>query len=122
MLKQWRGLAMDGMKVIQEKAEAAEQEKQKEVLKQKAEALNSDTTSPFAGNAKADVAVVYFFDYRCGYRRRGDPILDELIKTDPSLKIIYKEHPIFQDSLLASVALAAHQQGRYVDMHRVDGP
>ena len=111
-------LTMKGMKDLQAKAEEEEQKKQQELLKHKAAELNADTTSPFSGNPKSDIAVVYFFDYRCGYCRKGDPILDELVKTDPNLKIIYKEYPIFQDAIVASAALAGHQQGRYVEMHQ----
>lgn len=111
-------LTIQGMELRQKKAEAEETAKQQAALKQKAAELNADTTSPSLGNTKSDVSIVYFFDYRCGYCRRGSPVLDELVKTDPNLRVIYKEFPIFQDTIVAAAALAAHEQNRYVDMHR----
>jgi protein-disulfide isomerase len=111
-------LTMEGMQKIQAKKEQEEQSKQLEKIRAKAAEINADKDSPFAGNPEGDLTIVYFFDYRCGYSRKSDPVVDELVASDPKLRVIYKEYPIFQDSTIATAALAAHKQGRYLDMHR----
>jgi protein-disulfide isomerase len=111
-------LTMKGMKKIQAKKEQEEEAKQLEIIKAKAAEINADKESPYTGNPEGDITIVYFFDYRCGYSRKSDPVVDALVESDPKLKVIYKEYPIFQDSMIASAALAAHKQGRYLDLHR----
>lgn len=111
-------LTIRGMKDLQAKSAAKEREKQAAAIKERAKELHADKTSPQGGNPDGDLTVTYFFDYRCGYCRKVDPTLDALIEADPNLKIVYKQHPMFQDAMLASAALAAHKQGKYLEMHR----
>jgi protein-disulfide isomerase len=111
-------LTVDGMQKIQAREAQEEKAKQLELIKARADEINADKESPFAGNPDADLTIVYFFDYRCGYCRKGDHVVDALVEADPKLKVIYKEYPIFQDAMIASAALAAHKQGQYVPMHR----
>ena len=111
-------LVMQGMQKLHVKAEEEKQQQQLERIKEKAEELNKDQSSPITGNPEGDVTMTYFFDYRCGYCRRGDPTIQELLKEEPNLKVVYKEYPIFKNIIPASAALAAHKQGRYIDMHR----
>ena len=66
------------------------------------------------------MSYVEFFDYRCGYcRRMMDPLLD-LVEADGNIRLIFKEFPILgPDSVEAAIAaLAAQEQGRYLDAHR----
>ena len=76
-------------------------------------------SSPVVGNPKGDVTIVEFFDFRCGYCKRAAPVLKEILKTDPGVRVIYKQFPILgPDSLVAARAgLAAHAQGRYDAFH-----
>jgi len=46
------------------------------------------------GNPKGDVTLVEFFDYNCGYCKRALTDLEDLIKTDPKLKVVLKEFPV----------------------------
>ena len=71
------------------------------------------------GNPDGDVTVVEFFDYRCGYCKRFAPTLEKIKKQDPKLRVVYKEFPILgPDSMKgAQAALAAREQGRYVEFH-----
>jgi len=111
-------LTVEGMQKIQAREAQEEKANQLSSIRERAAELNSDKESPFAGNIDGDLTIVYFFDYRCGYCRKADPVLDELLNSDSKLKVIYKEYPIFQDSMISSAALAAHKQGRYMEMHR----
>ena len=90
------------------------------VVAEFAEDLFRDPGSPFIGNLNSDITIVEFFDYNCGYCRRGFADVTKLINTDSNLRIVFKEFPILsKDSELASrVALAAHEQGKYWELHR----
>lgn len=78
-----------------------------------------DGGSPFAGPANGDVVMVEFFDYHCGVCKQVLPIIQKVLKTDPKVKLVYKEWPILgPDSVVAArAALASHKQGKYVDFH-----
>ena len=78
-----------------------------------------DPNTPTAGNDKAEVSIVAFFDYNCGYCKSSLPILNEMLAKDPSIRIVYKEYPILSQSsqLGAKAALAAQIQGKYLEFH-----
>jgi protein-disulfide isomerase len=109
---------MQGIESLRTKEVAEQKKRQSNLLKEKAKELSSEKDVPMAGNPEGDVSIVYFFDYACGYCRKADPIIDELVKTDPGLKVIYKEFPIFSDTFIARAALIAHKQGKYLAMHK----
>lgn len=64
------------------------------------------------GNPKGDVTLVEFFDYNCGYCKRGLPDLQHLVENDKNLRVILKDYPILAPgSVEASrVALALKNQ------------
>ena len=78
-----------------------------------------DPTSPTAGNPRGDVTVVAFLDYNCPFCRRATPQLDAFLKTDPNVRVVYKDWPILAPSSIteAKVALAAAYQGMYQQAH-----
>ena len=41
-----------------------------------------------------DITVVEFFDYNCGYCKRGFADIAKLIKADPKVRVVFKEYPI----------------------------
>jgi protein-disulfide isomerase len=58
-------------------------------------ALLNDKLTPSYGPANAKVALVEFFDYQCVVCAQQAPILEALMKTDPQVRYIFKEWPIF---------------------------
>lgn len=76
--------------------------------------------TPRAGAADADVVIVMYADYNCGYCKRMEPVLANALKADRRLAVIHKEWPIFGEvsEHAARVALAANYQGRYEAVHR----
>ena len=80
--------------------------------------------TPYAGawegSANADVTVVQFFDYACGYCRASLPDIDRLLKDDPKLKIVYRELPVLgpDSEAAAHLSLAIATKGGYAEAHR----
>jgi protein-disulfide isomerase len=94
---------------MQRKAAADQmQDAQKNIVNKKSELESSD--SPSYAPSGYDVTIVEFFDYSCGYCKKAQGTVEELIKEDKKIRIIYKEYPILgQASLeMSQVAIAVH--------------
>lgn len=66
---------------------------------------------PVAGNPKGDVTIVEFFDTRCPYCRRMDPVMEQFLAQDRNVRLVYKDLPILGPaSTLGSKALLAAQK------------
>jgi len=84
-------------------------------------ALFSDPADPTVGPIGAKVTIVEFFDYQCPYCRVVSEFLDEVQAEDPRVRLVFKEWPIFGSGseLAARAALAAAQQGQYLQFHKI---
>lgn len=70
-----------------------------------------DQADPVAGNPKGDVTIVEFFDTRCPYCRKLEPVMAELLRQDHGVRLVYKDLPILGPaSVLGSRALLAAQK------------
>jgi protein-disulfide isomerase len=123
-----RNYIMNNPEVLLESLQAydVKQREAQDELAQKAvssnrDALERDAKTPFGGNPKGDVTVVEFFDYRCGYCKKVVPALQELLKTDGNVRVVFKELPILgPDSVTAATAALAAWQiapDKYVPLH-----
>lgn len=83
------------------------------------EALFHQAADPVIGNPKAKVTVVEFFDYQCGHCIGMQSTFKDLVKSNPNVKVVFKEFPIRGpvSELAAKAALAAHQVGKYSQLH-----
>src|SRR5262249_15243678 len=104
---------------LETRRQAEETQRVKAAIAARMDSLVKDPSSPVTGNPKADVTVVEFFDYRCGYCKKAAGTVAQLQKNDANVRIIYKDLPILgEDSLFAAkAALAAHVQGKHHAFH-----
>lgn len=74
---------------------------------------------PSVGNPDADITVVEFFDYNCGYCKRALTDIQATIKDDPNLRVVFKDMAILgpASKTAALWSLAAHEQGKYFEYH-----
>jgi len=74
---------------------------------------------PMAGNPEGDVTVVEYFDYNCGYCKKAFADIRKIIDEDKNVRVVFQEMPILSPSsrTMATLALAAHRQGKYFEMH-----
>lgn len=95
------------------------QEQQTAAVKMNQDRLFRNERSPFIGNEKGDVIMVEFFDYNCGYCKKVFPELQELVKQDSNIKIVFKDLPILGPSSeqASKWALAAQRQNKYFEYH-----
>lgn len=80
-----------------------------------------DPSDPVGGNPKGDVTIVEYFDVRCGYCRRLQPTMAELLKTDRNVRLVFKDLPILGPGSVvgAKALLAAQSQGGYEKLREV---
>jgi len=82
-------------------------------------ALERDPNAPVLGNPKGDVTLTEFFDYNCPFCRKMVPTMQRLIASDPNLRVVFREWPVFGEGseFAARAALASLDQGKYWQMH-----
>lgn len=77
--------------------------------------------SPVRGDASAPVTIVVFSDFQCPFSRRAQPILRQALdEFSGSVKLVHKHLPLplHENARTAALAAeAAHQQGRFWEMH-----
>lgn len=114
-------LIVRAIRRMQQKEERAKEEQIMGFLGSNSDHIRNDPNSYVAGNPDGDVTLVEFFDYRCGYCKKFYPVMNELLKTEKNVRIVFKEFPILgPDSQVASqAAIAALIQDRklYLPFH-----
>ena len=112
----------DAVEKMQAKQEEDSQKQAKEGIIKNKDKLFADVNSPVVGAADADVTVVEFFDYHCGYCKKILPDILQLIEKDKKVRVVFKEFPILsEDSALASrAAIAVNRiaKEKYLDFHK----
>jgi protein-disulfide isomerase len=83
-------------------------------------ALRTPFAGAWAGNPDGDVTLVMFSDYSCGYCKASAPVIEQLLREDPKLKVVWREIPVLgpQSEVAARAALGAAKLGRYHAFHR----
>ncbi len=74
-----------------------------------------DPADAIEGNPFGDVTLVEFYDTRCPYCRRMLPVIADLIRAEPDVKVEMKDMPILGpvSQLESRALLAAQRQGGY---------
>lgn len=105
--------------LITEMQEALQNKVLTTAITQNSKVLYRSEYSFVAGNPKGDVTVVEFFDYNCGFCKRALGAVLKLIETDKNVRVVFKELPIFGEHSVAAarVAMAAAEQGKYMEVH-----
>jgi protein-disulfide isomerase len=107
------------MQKLQDREVAQQQNEAVKVVAANAHAILEPFGSAWAGNPKGDVVAVEYFDYNCGYCRASLPAIDQLIASDPKVKVVFRELPILSEAsgVAAKLSLAAADQGKFKTFH-----
>ena len=81
--------------------------------------LAEPLATPPAGSRQGDVTVVEYFDYNCPVCRRIEPELRQLLASDPKVRLVRKDWPVFGAASVyaAYCSFAAAREGRYALAH-----
>lgn len=88
-------LIIESVQKWQQGQTSGQVEKAKETLKEKEDALYRSKYDGSIGPKDADVTIVEFFDYNCPACRMMFKSLDQTVKKDKNLRVVFKEMPIF---------------------------
>ena len=110
---------IEAQQALQAKRDAEQVEKSQQAIQRLRDDIFSDPEAPVAGNPDGAIALVEFFDYRCGYCRRVKPTLEALLAENDDIRLVYKEFPILgpESTTAARAALASRAQGLYEPFH-----
>lgn len=107
-------------KLRADKAEKAKKDSIAAIEKNKAEIFNDPDTAS-VGPKDADVTIVEFFDYHCGYCKHFLPELTKYMEEDKKLRVVFKEMPILsEDSVVAAraaIAVNRIDKSKFFDFH-----
>ncbi len=112
------GLIMKALEKHQVEEKKRSEQEAMGFIKDNWEALASKDL-PSVGAEDADVTVIEFFDYNCGYCKRALPDIINLVDQDKNVRVVFHEFPILsKESREAALwALAAHKQDKYFEFH-----
>ncbi|WCR10638.1 DsbA family protein [Paracoccus stylophorae] len=81
--------------------------------------LERSSNAPVLGNPDGDITLTEFFDYNCPFCRKMVGTVQQLISTDPGLRVVYREWPVFGEGseFAARASLASLDQGKYWAFH-----
>ena len=83
-------------------------------------AITDPVGNAWTGNPNGDVTLVEFFDYDCGYCRASLPMLAQLVKDDPKLKIVFRDYPVLTEESVTAAqwSIAAAKAGKFDAFHQ----
>jgi len=110
----------EAFKRLQQRQSASAATRSKQAIHDHRQALFADQASPVEGNAQGRVTIVEFFDYRCVHCRNVASTIDQLVRSNASVRVVYKNFPVLGEPsvLAARAAVAAQQQGGWPKLHR----
>ncbi|MBN7786766.1 DsbA family protein [Ponticoccus gilvus] len=101
---------MDAVAALEQQQAAQQAAADDSLVSDNLDRLLNDGYSWVGGNPEGDVTVVEFMDYRCGYCRKAQPEVDELIAADGNIRLIVKEFPILGEASVLSSKFAIATQ------------
>ena len=115
---------LDSVQRYAEKEQAEMQRKQQEKMevnvKKNIDKIRDEKNTGVA-NPKGKKIIVEFFDYNCGYCKRGSKAVENIARKDPDVKVIFRDFPIFGgvsvEAAKYSIAVAMTTPSKYLDFH-----
>ncbi len=84
------------------------------------DALNNNPNVPHVGKDDAEIVLVEFFDFSCGYCKRLAPSVASIVEANPDIKVVFQPitfvAPISRYA--AQAAIAANLQGKFFPMYK----
>ena len=112
-------IIVEALQNMQQRQGQMEQMRARQAVAANRVALEQDGNSAVGGNPRGDVTLVEFYDYRCSYCRQAHATVSELLRSDPNLRLVYKEFPILgpESMIAARAAVAARSSSYYTAFH-----
>ncbi|MCE3255305.1 MAG: bdbD 1 [Rickettsiaceae bacterium] len=106
---------------MQQKAAEKNQKDAKKNISSKKNDLLKNKNDPVYAPKGYDVSVIEFFDYNCGYCKKAQAVVEELVKQDKKVRVVFKELPILGSSSVelakVSIAVSLIDAEKYLTFH-----
>lgn len=114
-----RDYLLEHPEVIPEAMDRLQRREQARAVASTGDAITRAYAGAFMGNPRGDVTLVEYYDYNCGICRANLPVVQQLVRSDPNLKVVFRELPVLAPSSrdAARASLAAARQNRFGAFH-----
>jgi protein-disulfide isomerase len=120
-----RAYLLENPEILPEAIEALQTKQKRQAIAAVGPALFSETGGVRVGPQNAKVTIVEFYDYQCGFCRRGLPVLERILRTNKDVNVLFRQLPIRDkegetysfDAALAALA-AAKQKRNFLKFHK----
>jgi protein-disulfide isomerase len=113
---------IDSLESMQANTAKEQNEKNTFKIKNKQADLFDTTKLPYSGNPNANIKIAIFQDYRCGYCKKANAVVDHLLQSDDDVLVVYHLLPILGPESLyaAKAALSVHKiaPNKFKDFHK----
>lgn len=96
----------DAIDALQRQQDEAERAAQVAMIDANRDLLFASDRQVVIGNPDGDVTLVEFFDYNCGYCRRAQADMQQLIDSDPNLRVVLKEFPVLGEGSMTAAQVS----------------
>lgn len=102
---------VQALQAMQARQEAEAAERQQQAIAAMKSTLLTDAGNPSTGPADADVTIIEFFDYQCGYCKKVLPDVTAVLQSDAKVRMIWVDWPILgpMSVVAAQAASAVHK-------------
>jgi len=120
-----RSYILENPEIIPEAIDILRAKQTRQAIAAAGPALYSEAGAVLVGPKNASVTIVEFYDYQCGFCRRGLDVLERLLANDKDVNILFRQLPIRDkgdathsyDSAVAAIA-ASRQNRNFLKFHR----
>ena len=114
-----RQAMLDDPQILVDAADALRDRQYAPTLSSARAQLETPFASSWKGAEKPEVVLVEFYDYACPYCKASNPHVDQLVRENPKLRVVYRELPILGPNSVeaARLSLAASKAGRFHQFH-----
>jgi len=117
-----RDYLLDHPEVIPEALERLQARENRRAVAAAGQAITRPYAGAWAGNPRGDVTLVEYFDYNCGLCRANLKAVEELVRRDPQVHVVYRDLPVLaptsRDAARASLAAARAGSEPFNRFHR----
>lgn len=114
-------MIIESVNHYQAKQAKASQEQAEQYAQSNIQEIIGDQSIPSIGPEKAQITIVEFMDYQCGYCKKAHNELASLMKSHPKeVRVSFRQYPILgaQSYEAAKLALAAHNDKKFSTIHK----
>ena len=110
-------IVVGALQIYQQQEEQQKLLEQAEKYEKYADEINK--ADLYAGNPNGKYVLVEFFDFSCGYCRLMAPKIENIIKKNKDVKVVFKPVSFLSPNseLAAKAAVAAQKQGKLLEMY-----